>query len=86
MSRISVYLGTFEREGQMQKYYIFLSLGPAAGPVQANITVLQLPLIETRAEVLLGLARADAQTCCWVEAHRRLAGVDNLYTARAAIR
>ena len=43
----------------MQKYYIFLNLGPAAGPVQANITVLQLPIIETRAEVLLGLARAD---------------------------
>ena len=43
----------------MQKYYIFLNLGPAAGPVQANITVLQLPIIETRAEVLLVLARAD---------------------------
>jgi hypothetical protein len=44
----------------MQKYYIFLNLGPAAGPAQANTTVLQLPIIETRAEVLLGLARADA--------------------------
>ncbi len=43
----------------MQKYYIFLNLGPAAGPAQANTTVLQLPIIETRAEVLLGLARAD---------------------------
>ena len=59
MSRISVYLGTFEREGQMQKYYIFLNLGPAAGPAQAYTTVLQLPIIETRAEVLLGLARVD---------------------------
>ncbi len=59
MSRISVYLGTFEREGQMQKYYIFLNLGPAAGPAQAYTIVLQLPIIETRAEVLLGLARAD---------------------------
>ena len=46
----------------MQKYYIFLNLGPAAGPAQANTTVLQLPIIETRAEVLLGLARADGQT------------------------
>ena len=44
----------------MQKYYIFLNLGPAAGPVQAYTIVLQLPIIETRAEVLLGLARADA--------------------------
>ena len=44
----------------MQKYYIFLNLGPAAGPAQAYIIVLQLPIIETRAEVLLGLARADA--------------------------
>ncbi len=35
------------------------TLGPAACPVQSNITVLQLPIIETRAEVLLGLARAD---------------------------
>jgi hypothetical protein len=43
----------------MQKYYIFLNLGPTAGPAQANIIVLQLPIIETRAEVLLG-ARADA--------------------------
>jgi hypothetical protein len=59
MSRISVYLGTFEREGQMQKYYIFLNLGPAAGPVQAYTLVLQLPIIETRSEVLLGLARVD---------------------------
>ena len=63
MSRISVYLGTFEREGQMQKYYIFLNLGPAAGPAQAYTTVLQLPIIETRAEVLLGLARADVLHC-----------------------
>ena len=46
----------------MQKYYIFLNLGPAAGPAQANTTVLQLPIIETRAEVLLGLARADVHT------------------------
>ncbi len=59
MSRISFYLGTFEREGQMQKYYIFLNLEPAAGPAQAYTIVLQLPIIETRAEVLLGLARAD---------------------------
>ncbi len=43
----------------MQKYYIFLNLGPAASPAQANISVLQLPIIEMRAEVLLGLARAD---------------------------
>ena len=61
MSRISVYLGTFEREGQMQKYYIFLNLGPAAGPAQAYTIVLQLPIIETRAEVLLGLAKADGK-------------------------
>ncbi len=65
MSRISVYLGTFEREGHMQKYYIILNLGPAAGPAQANTTVLQLPIIETRAEVLLGLARADGRACCF---------------------
>jgi hypothetical protein len=43
----------------MQKYHIVLILGPATGPVQANRTVLQLPIIETRAEVLLGLARVD---------------------------
>ncbi len=43
----------------MQKYYIFLNLGPAAGPAQAYTIVLQLPINETRAEVLLGLARAD---------------------------
>ena len=43
----------------MQKYYIFLNLGPAVGPAQAYKIVLQLPIIETRAEVLLGLARAD---------------------------
>ena len=43
----------------MQKYYIFLNLGPAAGPAQAYTIVLQLPIIETRAEVLLGLARVD---------------------------
>ncbi len=63
MTAISFSLGTLVtllREGQMQKYYIFLNLGPAAGPVQANITDLQLPIIETRAEGLLGLARADA--------------------------
>ena len=46
----------------MKKYYIFLNLGPAAGPAQANITDLQLPIIETRAEVLLGLAGADVYT------------------------
>ena len=45
----------------MQKYYIFLNLGPAAGPAQAYTIVLQLPIIETRAEVLLGLARADGR-------------------------
>jgi hypothetical protein len=45
----------------MQKYYIFLNLGPAAGPAQAYTIVLQLPIIETRAEVLLGLARVDVQ-------------------------
>ncbi len=43
----------------MKKYYIFLNLGPAAGPAQAYTIVLQLPIIETRAEVLLGLARVD---------------------------
>ncbi len=43
----------------MQKYYILLNLGPAAGPAQAYTIVLQLPIIETRAEVLLGLARVD---------------------------
>ncbi len=59
MTGISFNLGTLLRVGQMQKYYIFLNLGPAAGPVQANIIDLQLPIIETRAEVLLGLARAD---------------------------
>ncbi len=62
MSRISFHLGTFKREGQMQKYYIFLNLRPAAGPAQANTTVLQLPIIETRAEVSLGLARADVRS------------------------
>ncbi len=73
MSTISVYLGTFEREGQMQKYYIFLNLGSAADPAQANTTVLQSPIIETRAEVLLGLARADALDCqCLVENLRRM--------------
>ncbi len=60
-SGISFNLGTFEREGHMQKYYIFLNLGPAAGPAQANITDVQLPIIETRAEVLLGLAGANGQ-------------------------
>jgi hypothetical protein len=59
MTGISLNLGTFEREGQIQKYYIFLNLGPAACPAQANITDLQLPMIETRTEVLLELARAD---------------------------
>jgi hypothetical protein len=49
----------------MQKYNIFLNLGdwdrlPAQrNIVQANITVLQLPIIESRVEILLGLARAD---------------------------
>ncbi len=43
----------------MQKYYICSNLGPAACQVQANITVLRLPIIETRTEVLLGLSRAD---------------------------
>jgi hypothetical protein len=43
----------------MQKYFIFLNLGQAAGSVQANRTVLQLPIIETRAEVLLGLAKTN---------------------------
>ncbi len=62
MTGISFNLGTLLREGQMQKYYIFLNLGPAAGPAQANITDLQLPIIETRAEILLGLARADGVT------------------------
>ena len=70
MRRISVYLGTFEREGQMQKNYIFLNLGPAAGPAQAYTIVLQLPIIETRAEVLLGLARADGFS--WEEKYPQL--------------
>ncbi len=59
MTGISFNLGALLREGKMKKYYIFLNLGPAAGPAQANLTDLQLPIIETRAEVLLGLARAD---------------------------
>ena len=40
-------------------YYISLNLGPAAGPVQAITIALQLPIIETRVTILLGLARAD---------------------------
>jgi hypothetical protein len=59
MTVISYDPGALLREGQMQKYYIFLNLGPAAGPVQANLAVLQSPIIETRAEVLMGMARAD---------------------------
>ncbi len=55
--------GNLSRIGpKIKKYYIFLNLGPDAGPVQANITALQLPIIETRTEVLLALARAKAQT------------------------
>ncbi len=65
MTGISFNLGTLLREGQMQKYYIFLNLGPAAGPVQANITDLQLPVIETRVEVLLELVRADGLRASW---------------------
>ncbi len=39
-----------------------LNLGPVAGPlaVKANIIALQLPIIETPAEVLLGLASVNA--------------------------
>ena len=62
MTGISFNLGTLLREGQMQKKIIFLNLGLSAGPVQANITVLQLPIIKMRTEVLLGLARADGGT------------------------
>ena len=36
-----------------------MNLGPAAGPVQAITIALQLPIIETRVTILLGLARAD---------------------------
>ncbi len=32
MTRISFNLGALLREGQMQKYYIFLNLGPASEP------------------------------------------------------
>ncbi len=51
----------------MQTYYIFFNLGPAAGPVQANTTVLQLLIIEMRAEVLLGLATPKS---CFVSMFR----------------
>ena len=44
---------------QRKFYYISLNLGPAAGPVQAITIALQLPIIETRVTILLGLARAD---------------------------
>ena len=40
-------------------FLISLNLGPAAGPVQAITIALQLPIIETRVTILLGLARAD---------------------------
>ena len=49
-------------------FLISLNLGPAAGPVQAITIALQLPIIETRVTILLGLARADAL------AHARYAG------------
>ena len=42
-------------------FLISLNLGPAAGPVQAITIALQLPIIETRVTILLGLARADEQ-------------------------
>ena len=42
-------------------FYISLNLGPVAGPVQAITIALQLPIIETRVTILLGLARADAR-------------------------
>ena len=42
-------------------FLISLNLGPAAGPVQAITIALQLPIIETRVTILLGLARADGQ-------------------------
>ena len=45
--------------GRVGKHYISLNLGPAAGPVQAITIALQLPIIETRVTILLGLARAD---------------------------
>ena len=44
---------------QRKFYYISLNLGPAAGPAQAITIALQLPIIETRVTILLGLARAD---------------------------
>ena len=47
------------RVGPKEYYYISLNLGPAAGPVQAITIALQLPIIETRVTILLGLARAD---------------------------
>ena len=39
--------------------YIYLNLGPAAGLEQTINTALQLHIIEMRAVVLVGLARAD---------------------------
>ena len=50
------------RVGPKEYYYISLNLGPAAGPVQAITIALQLPIIETRVTILLGLARADGQS------------------------
>ena len=49
------------RVGPKEYYYISLNLGPAAGPVQAITIALQLPIIETRVTILLGLARADGR-------------------------
>ena len=43
-------------------FLISLNLGPAAGPVQAITIALQLPIIETRVTILLGLARAELRT------------------------
>ena len=42
-------------------FLISLNLGPAAGPAQAITIALQLPIIETRVTILLGLARADGR-------------------------
>jgi hypothetical protein len=63
----------------MQKYYIFLNLGPAAGPAQAYTIVLQLPIIETRAEVLLGLARADVQLFEFIEPAKEVSNISARY-------
>ena len=41
------------------KNYITLNLGPAACPVQAIKTALQLRIIETREPILIQLARAN---------------------------